>query len=203
MPPNDAIEFFFDYGSPFSYLANARLQQIAADHALEIRYRPMLLGGVFKATGNQSPMLEPIEAKRSYAGRALRRSAEHYGVAFAQNPHFPIDTLKLMRTTVAAQHEGVFEPYHRVVWPAFWVAGLDLGDPAVLARLLDDNGLDGTGLLRLGGEVAAKDALRETTDEAVSRGAFGAPTCFFRGEMYFGADHLFFLEGSLPRPGRS
>ncbi len=197
-----ALEFFFDYGSPYSYLANSRLDGIAARFGIDIRYRPMLLGGVFKATGNQSPMMEPIEAKRSYGGLALRRSAASYGVTFAANPHFPINTLVLMRTAVAAQQDDVFDAFHRVVYPAFWVQGLDLGDPAVLTQLLDENDLDGDRLLRLGAADPAKSALRANTDEAVARGAFGAPTVFFEDEMYFGADHLFFLEAAL-RKGAS
>jgi 2-hydroxychromene-2-carboxylate isomerase len=192
-----ALEFFFDYGSPYSYLANHRLTEIAARHELEIRFRPMLLGGVFKATGNQSPMMEPIEAKRAYTGLALRRSAEIYGVPFRTNPHFPINTLLLMRTAAAAQLAGVFERLHRVVYPAFWAEGLDLGDAAVLQKLLDENELDGASLVAGAGEDAAKAALRANTDEAVTRGAFGAPTVFFDKEMYFGADHLFFLERIL------
>jgi 2-hydroxychromene-2-carboxylate isomerase len=192
-----AIEFFFDYGSPYSYLADHRLAAMAEGSDLEIVFRPMLLGGVFKATGNQSPMMETIEAKRAYGGLALRRAARAYGAAFESNPNFPINTLLLMRSAVAAQNEGVFETFHRAVYPAFWVDGLDLGDPAILTKLLDDAGLDGARLTTLAGEDAAKSGLRANTDEAVARGAFGAPTFFFEGEMYFGADHLFFLEKAL------
>src|SRR5258706_14735824 len=107
-----AIEFFFDYGSPYSYLANAALPALARRHAAELVYRPMLLGGVFKATGNQSPMQLPVAAKRAYGGVTLRRTAARVGVPIEQNPHFPINTLALMRMAVAAQHAGGVQPFH-------------------------------------------------------------------------------------------
>jgi 2-hydroxychromene-2-carboxylate isomerase len=194
-----ALEFFFDYGSPYSYLANHRLPGLVERTGVELRYRPMLLGGVFKATGNQSPMMEPIAAKRSYSGLALRRSAEAYGAEFRANPHFPINTLMLMRSAVAAQHLSVFDAFHRCVYPAFWVEGLDLGDEAVLAKLLADAGLDADAIAEARSRDDVKGELRRTTDEAVQRGAFGAPTFFLGDEMFFGADHLFFVERALER----
>ena len=100
------LEFFFDYGSPYSYLASSRLPALVERTGAEVTYRPMLLGGVFKATGNSSPAVEPCEAKRAYGGLELRRWIAHLGVPFSGNPHFPINTLLLMRTAVAAQHAG-------------------------------------------------------------------------------------------------
>jgi len=193
------LEFFFDYGSPYSYLANHCLPELVERTGVSLRYRPMLLGGVFKATGNQSPAVEPIEAKRAYGGRVLQRSAELYGAEFRGNPHFPINTLMLMRTAVAAQRAGVFEAFHRVVYPAFWVQGLDLGDESVLARLIESAGLDGDRLAELRAQDDVKSELRANTEEAVARGAFGAPTFFLEDEMFFGADHLVFLERALAR----
>jgi 2-hydroxychromene-2-carboxylate isomerase len=191
------IEFFFDYGSPYSYLANAVLPDLAQRHAAELSYRPMLLGAVFKATGNQSPIQLPVAAKRAYGGIALHRTASYYGVAIAQNPHFPINTLGLMRTAVAAQHAGVFDRFHAAIYPAFWVKGLDLGDAAVVADVMSAAGLDAAQLAEQANTAAVKDALRATTEEAIARGAFGAPSLFFAGELYFGVDHLPFLERAL------
>ncbi len=192
-----AIEFFFDYGSPYSYIANAVLPGLARRHAAELVYRPMLLGGVFKATGNQSPMQVPVAAKRAYGALALRRTAFYFGVPIEQNPHFPINTLALMRTAVAAQHGGAFERYHAAVYPAFWVKGCNLGDPAVIADVVGAAGLDAARLAEQADTRAVKDELRETTEEAVARGAFGAPAVFFGGELYFGVDHLPYLERAL------
>jgi 2-hydroxychromene-2-carboxylate isomerase len=192
-----SIEFFFDYGSPYSYLADAVLPDLAQRHAAELVYRPMLLGGVFKATGNQSPMYESVAAKRAYGGVAMRRTAALCGVAVPHNPHFPINTLALMRTAVAAQHAGVFAPFHAAVYPAFWVEGRNLGSAEVLAEVLAAAGLDAAGLAKGAETGPVKDALRTATEEAVARGAFGAPSIFFAGELYFGVDHLPFLERAL------
>lgn len=191
------IEFFFDYGSPYSYLANAVLPDLAQRHAAELVYRPMLLGAVFKAIGNQSPVQLPVASKRAYGALALRRTAAYYGVAIAMNPHFPINTLALMRAAVAAQHASVFERFHAAIYPAFWVKGLDLGEAAVVADVVSAVGLDAAQLAEQANRGAVKDELRASTEEAVARGAFGAPSIFFGGELYFGVDHLPFLERAL------
>jgi 2-hydroxychromene-2-carboxylate isomerase len=191
------LEFFFDYGSPYSYLANSRLPELAERTGTELSYRPMLLGGVFKATGNSSPAVDPCEAKRAYGGLELRRWVTHLGVPFRANPHFPINTLLLMRTAVAAQHAGVFEPFHRAIYPAFWAEGENLGEPEVLTRVLEKAGLDARALLEGASDPAVRAELRATTEEAVARGAFGAPTFFVGDEMFFGNDRLDFVERAL------
>ena len=184
------IELFFDYGSPYSYLACEIVPGLAAEHGAELLLRPMLLGGVFKATGNQSPMFETVEAKRSYGGRQLPRTAALHGVPFASNPHFPINTLELMRLATAAQAASVFPAFHAAVLPALWQHGRDLGDAAVRADVMKAAGLDADALVARAASAEAKAALRATTEEAVSRGVFGAPTLFVGDEMFFGVDHL-------------
>jgi len=197
------LEFFFDYGSPYSYLADSRLPALAERTGAELTYRPMLLGGVFKATGNQSPAVQPCEAKRAYGFLELRRWVAHLGVPFEGNPHFPINTLLLMRTAVAAQRAGVFEPFHRAVYPAFWAEGENLGEPEVVGRVVEKAGLDARALLEAAGSPDVKAELRAATEEAVARGAFGAPTFFVGDEMFFGNDRLDFVERSLaPRGAR-
>ncbi|HEY2523409.1 MAG TPA: 2-hydroxychromene-2-carboxylate isomerase, partial [Candidatus Binataceae bacterium] len=124
------VEFFFDYGSPFSYLADTQLEGLAARTGARVIYRPMLLGGVFKETGNSSPIA--IEAKRKYLNADLERWAKHYGVPPLRNAHFPINTIRLMRGAVAAERLGVFAPYHRAIYEAFWRDGLNLGEAAVV-----------------------------------------------------------------------
>ena len=202
MPPNAAgrkVEFFYDYGSPYSYLANSQLPGICEELGAELVYRPMLLGGVFKATGNRSPAQESVEAKRRYGGTTMQRWVDHYGVRFGGNPHFPINTLELMRRAVAAQHEGVFAAYHAAVYPAFWDRGLDLGDAELRDTLLAESGLDPERLGAIAASPEAKGELRATTEEAVARGAFGAPTVFVGEAMFFGADHLPFLRQELEK----
>jgi 2-hydroxychromene-2-carboxylate isomerase len=191
------LEFFFDYGSPYSYLADSRLEALAERTGAELRYRPMLLGAVFKATGNSSPMANPCQAKRSYAALELQRWVAHLGVPFRGNPHFPINTLLLMRSAVAAQRAGVFEPFHRAVYPSFWAEGENLGEPEVLSRVLEKAGLDTRALLEAAGAPDVKAELRANTEEAVARGAFGAPTFFVGDQMFFGNDRLDFVERAL------
>lgn len=191
------LEFFYDYGSPFSYLLDTQLPAFCERAGAELVYRPMLLGGVFKATGNRSPLQEPVESKRRYGMQTLRRWVEHYGVPFALNPHFPIHTLQLMRGAVAAQERGVFPAYHRAIFDAFWVQGEELGDAAIVARVLGRAGVDAGPLLEAAADPAVKERLRAHTDEATSRGAFGAPTLFVGPELFFGNDHLHFAEKAL------
>jgi 2-hydroxychromene-2-carboxylate isomerase len=189
------LEFFFDYGSPFSYLADSQLERLAERTGARVIYRPMLLGGVFKETGNSSPIA--IEAKRKYLTADLERWAKHYGVPALHNPHFPINTISLMRGAIAAERSGVFAAYHRAVFDAFWREGLNLGDVAVVRGVLERAGLDAERLAAASEEHAVKDALREATETAVARGAFGAPTFFVGDEMFWGNDRLLFVEQAL------
>jgi 2-hydroxychromene-2-carboxylate isomerase len=189
------LEFFFDYGSPFSYLADTQLEGLAGRTGAVVSYRPMLLGGVFKETGNSSPI--SIEAKRKYMNADLERWAKHYGVPALHNPHFPINTIRLMRGAIAAHRSGVFAAYHRAIFDAFWRDGLNLGDAAVVRGVLERAGLDAVRLAAASEEHAVKDALRVATETAVARGAFGAPTFFVGDQMFWGNDRLLFVEQAL------
>jgi 2-hydroxychromene-2-carboxylate isomerase len=194
-----SLEFFFDYGSPYSYLADTRLAGLSARTGQEVNYRPMLLGGVFKATGNQSPFVEPVEAKRTYFSTELGRWVRHLGVAFEHNAHFPINTLTLMRAAHAARALDVFARFHAAIYPAFWTQGADLGKPEVIVDVLNAAGLEGKRIVDAGQGSEVKSALRATTDEAVERGVFGAPTFFVDGEMFFGNDRMEFVEAALAK----
>jgi 2-hydroxychromene-2-carboxylate isomerase len=185
------VEFFFDYGSPFSYLADTQLPAIARRTGAEMVYRPILLGAVLKATGNASPITIP--AKGKYMGLELERWAKRYGVPMKMNPHFPINTLRLMRGAIAAQSAGCFAAYHAAMYPAFWVEGQNLRDDEVLCALLDRVHLDRAAL----DTDESKNILRANTDEAVARGAFGAPTFFIDGAMFWGNDRLDWVEQAL------
>jgi 2-hydroxychromene-2-carboxylate isomerase len=193
----ESIEFFYDYGSPYSYLANSRLTAFESRTGARVNYRPILLGGVFKATGNRSPFVEPVEAKRQYFSHELRRSVKELGVAFAQNPHFPINTLGLMRATYAARALDVFGPFHSAIFRAFWEESADLGQPEIIAQVLDLAGLKGHEIVSASQNDEVKAALRAATDEAVERGVFGAPTFFVGDEMFFGNDRLEAVERAL------
>ena len=191
--PAKTIEFLFDFGSPTTYLAHTQLPQLAADTGAHIQYVPMLLGGVFKATGNQSPVMVP--AKGRWMGEDLPRFARRYGVPYQFNPHFPINTLTLMRGAVGLQMRDPqrFMPYVNAVFRAMWVEPVNLGDPAVLASTLGAAGFQADSFMALVGDAEVKAQLIANTEAAVARGVFGAPTCFVGREMFFGQDRLDFV----------
>lgn len=192
------VEFFFDFGSPTSYLAWTQLPHIAAAAGAQIVWRPMLLGGVFKASGNQSPV--SIPAKGRYMLQDLARFARRYEVPLAFNPHFPINTLQLMRGAVAYLDSEQFLPYAKAVFEALWVQQQNLGNPEVVAAVLSAAGLDAAEFERLVGDEAVKQRLKDNTEEAIRRGVFGAPTFFVGSEMFFGQDRLDFVAEALAQP---
>lgn len=193
------IEFFFDVGSPATYLAWTQLPALAARHDAELVYRPMLLGGVFQATGNHSPAT--IAAKGAYTRDDFQRFARRYGVTLNHNPYFPINTLQLMRGAEALHGTDQFDVYLGAVFQAIWVDEQDMNQPDVVGRVLAAAGLDPAALMEQLGDPEVKQRLKETTEEAVRRGVFGAPTMFVDGEMFFGQDRLDFVEEKLA--GRS
>ncbi|MCE9659164.1 MAG: 2-hydroxychromene-2-carboxylate isomerase [Burkholderiales bacterium] len=193
------LEYFFDFGSPTSYLAWTQLPKVIADSGAEIVWRPMLLGGVFKATGNASPVSVP--AKGRWMNADIARWAARYGVPFRFNPHFPINTLTLMRGAVGLQMHRPedFQRYLEVVSKAMWEGAANLGDPAVLASTLAAAGFEVDAFLALVGDPEVKARLVATTEEAVARGVFGAPTFFVGDAMFFGQDRLDFVREALAR----
>jgi len=194
-----AVEFYFDVGSPAAYLAWTQLPAIAREAGAEIEYRPFLLGGVFQATGNRSPMEVP--AKGQYMQDDLQRFARRYGVPFAHNPHFPINTLTLMRGALGLQlrEPQRMVPYGDAVFRAIWVEGRNMNDPATVAGVLQAAGFEPAQLLALASEPAVKDQLKAVTQEAVARGVFGAPTFFVGQDMFWGQDRLDFVKEALQR----
>ena len=192
---NKQVEFYFDVGSPASYLAWTQIARLAERHGAEVVYQPMLLGGVFKATGNASPASVP--AKGRYTRIDFERFARRYQVPFAQNPFFPINTMQLMRGAVALLDGDQFQPYVDAVFRAIWVDGQNMGDPDVVARVLGGQGFDVAGLLQQINDPAVKERLRQITERAIERGVFGAPTFFVGDEMFFGQDRLDFVEAAL------
>ena len=192
-----SVEFYFDFGSPTSYLAYTQLPGICAETGADLVYRPVLLGGVFQATGNTSPIAVP--AKGRYTLIDMTRFARRYGVPMKMNPHFPINTLTLMRaaTGVQMRQPERFEALLACVFKGMWVDALNLGDPAVLGPLLAEAGFAPQELLALTAEQEVKDALKGNTEAAIKRGMFGAPTFFVGNEMFFGQDRLDFVREAL------
>jgi len=191
------VEFFFDFGSPTSYLAWTQLPKLVAEAGAQVVWRPMLLGGVFKATGNASPVMVP--AKGRWMNQDMARWARRYGVPLAMNPHFPINTLTLMRgaTGLQMRQPADFERYVDTVFRAMWETPCNMGDAAVLAQVLQRAGFDAEALLALAGDPEVKARLVATTEEAVARGVFGAPTIFVGEQMFFGQDRLDFVRETL------
>lgn len=189
------LEFFFDFGSPTTYLAHTQMPVIAQRTGAEVLYRPMLLGGVFKATGNQSPAV--IAAKSKWMDGDLKAFARRYGVPYERNPWFPVNTMVLMRGAVAMQKAGRLAPYADAIFHAMWVEPQNLNDPQIVGAVLAKAGFEPKQMLAAIEDQSVKDELRKNTEEVVSRGAFGSPTFFVGDRMFFGQDRLDFVEDEL------
>ncbi len=194
------VDYVFDFASPNAYLCHKVLPQIAARTGATFRYVPCLLGGIFKATGNQAPMLAfaNVQGKLAYEQLEIARFISAHGLtAFRFNPHFPVNTLTLMRAAVAAQDAGVFPAFLEAGFAAMWEEGLKMDDPDVFTATLSRAGLDGAGLLARTQDPEIKAKLIAHTQEAVARGAFGVPTFFVGDEMYFGKERLGQIEAQI------
>lgn len=191
------LEFFFDLGSPATYLAYTQLPALCAETGTQLVYQPMLLGGVFKATGNASPITVP--AKGRYTFNDLARYAKRYNVTLKFNPHFPINTLVLMRAVTGIQLRQTerFQAFIDCLFRAIWVEGRNLGDPAGVAAVLTEAGFDPDEVLALANDERTKTALKDKTEEAIQRGVFGAPSMFVGNDMFFGQDRLDFVREAL------
>ena len=195
------VEFFFDVGSPSSYLAWTQLPKICADAGALLVYKPMLLGGVYQATGNASPATIP--AKGRYTNLDYLRYAKRYGVPLVMNPHFPIITLHLMRvaTGVLLRSPDRFQNFLATTFKGLWIDALDLNQAELTSKMLADGGFPPAQVDALVNDPEVKASLRATTEEAVRRGVFGAPTTFVNDEMFFGQDRLDVLLWRLKQHG--
>ncbi len=190
-----SVEFFYDFVSPAAYLASTQMPGIGERTGARVIYRPFLLGGVFKATGNSAPMTIP--AKGAWLLNDLHNFAKRYGVEMKMNPNFPFHTVGLMRGALWAEQKGQLIPYSEAMFRATWVEAKNLVDEAVVAEILKSISLDPSEYAEAIGQQEIKDKLRENTEEAVKRGAFGAPTMFVGDKMFWGQDRLDFVEEAL------
>jgi len=193
-------EFLFDFASPNAYLAHRVLPQLEARTGVRFAYMPVLLGGLFKLTGNQAPMLAfaGIPNKLAYEMLELRRFVTRHKLeAFQMNPFFPVNTLLIMRGAVAAEMDGVLPQYVEAVFHHMWEAPRKMDDPAVAGEALTASGLDAARLLARAQEPEVKAKLMANTEAAAERGAFGIPTFFVDGEIYFGKNTLRDVEDAL------
>lgn len=192
------IEFFFDIGSPYSYLAATQVEDVARRVNTHVEWRPFLLGGVFKASGNDMPAR--VAAKGVYMFKDLARFAKVYGVPFHFSSRFPLNTLRTQRALTFASIKHGAESVPRIaksLYNEYWVKDQDVSTDEVIARACTQAGFDGAAIVAGADDSAAKDQLRAVTDEAVRRGAFGAPTFFVGDEMFFGNDRLVLLEAHV------
>lgn len=195
-------QFLFDFGSPNAYLAHQVIPGIEARTGVRFDYVPVLLGGLFKLANNRSPMEANagIPLKRAYDMLEMRRFIQrHQLTQFQMNPHFPVNTLGIMRGAVAAQRAGVLAPYVDAVFGAMWERGANMADVAVITAELNAAGLDGAALVAATQDAAVKDELMANTQAAHARGAFGSPIFFVGEEMYFGKDRLGEVEEEIVR----
>ncbi len=186
------FEFLFDFGGPNSYLAHKVLPEFCAGHGTEAIYVPVLLGGLFKITNNQAPLIRYAEtpAKRSYEMLEFDRFVKAHKIPFTMNAHCPINSLHLMRGAVAAKHLGCFMPYVEAVMAAMWEEDTNMGDADIVRATLDEAGLDSAAILQKADDAEVKAELVANTEKAAERGAFGVPTFFVGDEIFWGKERL-------------
>ena len=191
--PHPSVEFHFDFGSPNAYLAHRVIPGIEARTGVAFRYVPVLLGGVFKATGNASPAvtLQGIKNKGEYEALEVRRFLARHGITdFRPNPHFPVNTLQIMRGAVAAGRLGCFDRYVDEVYRHMWRDPKKMDDPEVVRAALVESELPADALIEAMGDPAVKAELIANTEGSVARGVFGSPSFFVEDDLYFGKDRL-------------
>lgn len=193
-------EFVYDFGSPNAYMAWKALPSIEEKHGVSFTYTPILLGGIFKSTGNQPPFIafSSCQAKIEYMRVEMGRFIKQYQLSkFQMNPNFPVNTLLAMRGAVAAEKAGVSDAYVAAMMVAMWEDGKNISDPEVFAAALNEAGLDGAALLDATQDSEVKAGLLANTETAVKRGVFGAPSFFVGDELFFGKDHIPYLDAEI------
>lgn len=191
------IDFYFDFGSPYSYLAYYQLQKIAQAHQAEIVYHPIILGGIFKATQNNSPAMVPAKAK--YLFKDVVDWAKYWEIPFKFNPYFPINTFMPMRAAIGYQqrYPEQFQHYVATMFKAMFDHAVNLNDEHILHQTLEDAGLSVETYQTLIQDEQIKQLAKDKTQQAVERGLFGVPAFFVEGEMFWGQDRLNFVEQRL------
>ena len=194
------LEFIFDFGSPNAYLAWHGLQPVLKRTGAVLDITPCLLGGIFKLAGNQAPWMAfaNVKGKIDYERLEMMRFIKLHGLTkFKMNPHFPVNTLLLMRGAIAAKENGDLDAYVKAGLTAMWEDGKNMSDPDVFSKVMTAAGLDGAALFAATQDPIIKSKLAENTDAAVARGVFGIPTYFVGDEMFFGKDRLDQVEAEL------
>ena len=189
------VDFYYDFGSPTAYLAWTQLPALCERNNATLNYKPVLLGGIFKATGNATPVL--IKPKGEWLLEDIVRYAAFYDVPYIMNPHFIINSLNMMRGAIWARNSGVIEDYNQAMFEATWVNGLNTADTDVIAKVAKDANLNSDAMLQSISDGAIKKQLMSETESAVALGVFGAPTMIVGDELHFGQDRLDWVERKL------
>ena len=198
--------FLFDFGSPNAYFVHKVLPAVEARSGARFDYVPVLLGGLFKLSGNRSPMetYAGVANRRAYDMLEIERFVAKHGLdRFRMNPHFPVNTLQIMRGAIAAERLGCKAPYIDAMFAAMWERGLDMAQPDVIAGVLAEAGLDVAAIVAGSQDADVKAKLMANTQAAFAQGAFGAPTLFVGSEMFFGKDRLAEVEAEIARQMRA
>ena len=190
------VTFCFDFGSPYSYLAYNNLNSIR-EAGGDVTIMPVLLGGIFKATGNQPPAT--VQKKGEYMFKDINRWSKKLDIPFKMNPYFPILTVPHMRGAVLAQRENILEKYMQVMFEAIWVKAMNLNDQEILTNIAEKSGIDPNQFAEEISSDEIKNKLRENTEFAISKGAFGVPTYYLDDEMFWGIDSVKFLLDDLKK----
>ena len=188
------VTFCFDFGSPYSYLAYNYLSPIK-DAGAQIELKPVLLGGIFKATGNQPPAT--VQKKGEYMFKDIQRWSKKLNISFKMNPYFPILTVPHMRGAILAQKKNILEDYMQSMFDSMWLKGLNLNDQEILTKVASESGIDPNDFAEGISSDEIKDELRLNTQFAIDKGAFGVPTYFLENEIFWGIDSIKFLLESL------
>lgn len=194
------VEFYFDFGSPNAYLAHHAMKGVVKRTGAQLEYKPVLLGGIFKATNNQPPMMAfaNVKGKMAYEKLEFERFLKKHALSkFKFNSRFPVNTLLMMRAAMVAQRDGYLEAYIEAGLKALWEDDQNMADPTVFAEVITKAGFDGAALLGATQDEVVKSALVAATAEAVARGVFGIPTFFVGDEMFFGKERLGQVEDEL------
>jgi 2-hydroxychromene-2-carboxylate isomerase len=196
------VQFLFDFGSPNAYLCHKVIPAIEQRTSVKFEYVPILLGGLFKLSQNRSPAeaFAGIANKQAYEKLEVQRFIERHALnRFKRNPHFPVNTLQIMRCAVAAQKQGNLIPYVDAMYEAMWEQGRNMNDQAEIISVLNAIGMDVGSLLETSQQPDVKSQLIANTQSAFDRGAFGSPTFFVGNEIFFGKDRLREVEEEIVR----
>jgi 2-hydroxychromene-2-carboxylate isomerase len=194
--PDKTLVLYYDFASPWSYLGSTQVERVAREGGAAVEWRPILLGGLFRAIGSPNvPLMELTEARRRYQMRDFMHWADHWGAPFQWPSRFPMNTVAALRMAIAAGDE--LPRVTHALYRAYWAEDRDINDRAVLADVARTLGLDGQALLARTEDPAVKARLRDNTDGAVARGVFGVPTFFVGETLVFGQDRLDFVAAAL------